>query len=82
MDSTTLTAALRDLTTRCLGTSNASLSAFNALTESHLSSLDQSTSLVDAARVDMQRTADVAFAELLLHARVRFFFTRGVPPPS
>jgi hypothetical protein len=81
----TLTAALRDLSSRCLGSSNASLAAFNALTEAHLSSLDQTTALVDAARLDMQRITDVAFSGLLEQTRVRFFppHTRSntAPPP-
>ena len=71
LDASTLELALRDLTARCLGGANASLSAFNALTEAHLAALDQATVLVDAAREDMQHTTDVAFAGLLAQTRVR-----------
>ena len=71
LDAAALGAALRDLSTRCLGGANASLTAFNALTESHLASLDQTTLLVDAARQDTQHATDVAFAELMAQTRVR-----------
>lgn len=71
LDAAALESALRDLAARCLGGANASLTAFNALTETHLAALDQATALVDAAREDMQHTTGVAFAGLLAQTRVR-----------
>jgi hypothetical protein len=85
LDAAALESALRDLAARCLGGANASLTAFNALTETHLAALDQATALVDSAREDMQHTTDVAFAGLLAQTRVRTLphpTARSAPPPT
>ena len=66
-----LEAALHDLTLRCVGGTNASLQAFNALTEGHLAKQDETSVLVDSARLEIQHTTDVAFAALLAQTRVR-----------
>jgi hypothetical protein len=58
-----------------------SLAAFEERSQEHLSKNDELLALVDSARLEIQHTTDVAFANLLSQTQVRCQSQRCHTPP-
>ena len=81
-----LQAAISELSTLLLSSAPTVLTAFDAAAQEHLARNDELMALVDSARLEIQHTTDVAFANLLTQTQVRpsppFFIHREAPPST
>ena len=66
-----LSPALSELSARCVGACTGAVSALDSAVQDQLSRQDEIAALVDAARLDVQYTTDVAFAKVHRQSKVR-----------
>ena len=71
VDASLLPFALTELSTRSVGACTSAVSALDLAAQEQLSRQDEIAALVDAARLDVQYTTDVAFAKVYEQSKVR-----------